>query len=184
MRTTLFLILLFILTNSYGQTARSIKIFNCETGLIYSYADKKIELKGSWFVPDNGTDIWYSKTVDSATSSSFDKLFGIFLKLDKRVMYLNYCVDDGFNFKVYVQVDTALQKIFVGNYYDKTIDSLTALFDEQLKDFKANFLFNIGYGNKSEIERLIKWQTDCKQTYSDEYKNHTLDKWCEVNSAR
>lgn len=184
MRTSLLLISLFVWTNSYGQTAKSIKLFNCETGLIYSYADKQIELKGTWFVPDNSTDIWYSKTVDSAATSAFDKIFDTFSKLEKRVMYLNYCVDAGFNFKVYIQVDTTLQKIFVGNYYDKTVDSLTTLFDEQLKDFNANFSFNIGYGSKSEVERLIKWQTDCKQTYSDEYKNHMLEKWCEINSAR
>ena len=189
MRTVLLFIALFSLTNSYGQTpskpTRSIKIFNCETGLIYSYADNKIEFKGTWFVPDSSTDIWYSKTVDNFTSAAFSKLFDTFATLDKKVIYYNHCVDDGFHFKVYIQVDTSLQKIFVGNYYDKVIDSLTSLFDEQLKEFKASFSFNIGYGkNKDEIERLIKWQTECKQTYSEDYKNHLLDNWCEINSAR
>lgn len=189
MRTTIFFILLFSLTLSYGQTTnsykRSIKILDCETGLIYNYANNTILLKGTWYVPTDTSKIWYSKKVDKVISASFDKLFDTFSKLDKKLFYYNHCVDDGFHFKVYIQVDTSIQKIFVGNYYDKNIDSLTMLFDEQVRDFKPDFIVRIGYGrNKEEIERIIKSQTECKDKAPDDYKKHLLDNWCELEEKK
>jgi hypothetical protein len=189
MRTTLFFISLFSWTLSFGQATnnskRSIKILDCETGLIYHFADNKVVLEGTWYIPSDTSKIWFSKTVDKTTSASFDKLFDTFARLDKKLFYYNHCVDDGFHFKVYIQVDTSIQKIFVGNYYNKTIDSLTSLFDEQLKDFKPDFIVRIGYGkNKEEIDRIIKWQAECKENVPDDYKNHLLDNWCELEDKK
>ena len=135
-------------------------------------------------MPDNRTNFWYGRTIDSTAFSSFEKLFDQFARLEKRVVYLNQCINDGFNFKVYVQVDTTLQKIYVGNYYNKTIDSLTRLFDDQLEGFKAGFSFKISYGSESEIGQLIKWQSDCKKVSNKEYNDQLLDKWCEISRAR
>src|SRR5829696_9264302 len=106
MRITLLFISLFSLILSFGQTMnaskKSIKILECETGLIYNYTDNKVVLQGAWFAPNDTSKIWFSKTVDNATSASFDKLFDIFSKLDKKIFYYNHCVRDGFNLKVYI----------------------------------------------------------------------------------
>jgi hypothetical protein len=45
--------------------------------------------------------------------------------------------------------------IFLGNYYAKLIGSLTYLFDEQLKDFKASFSFKIGPTDKAKLSFLL-----------------------------
>ena len=44
----------------------------------------------------------------------------------------NNCVNDGFNFKIYLYSDRLEKKIFVGNYYDERVDQLTALFESHL----------------------------------------------------
>jgi hypothetical protein len=189
MRTTLFFIALFNLAHSFGQTIngskKSIKILNCETGLIYKYADNKVILEDTWYVPSDNSRILFSKTVDKTTSASFDKLFGIFSTLDKKLFYYNHCVDDGFNFKIYIQNDTSIQKIFVGNYYDKLVDSLTTLFQEQLKGFNPGFIVSIGYGkDKKSTDAMIKSQNACDSKYPNDYKNHLLDNWCELEEKK
>jgi hypothetical protein len=179
----------FNLTLSFGQTMnsskRSVKILSCETGLIYKYADNKVVLEGTWHVPSDTSKIWFSKSVDKATSASFDKLFDIFSTLDKKLFYYNHCVDDGLNFKVYIQNDTSIQKIFVGNYYDKLVDSLTTLFQEQIKDFNPGFIVSIGYGkDKKSIDDMIKSQNTCDLKYPNDYKSHLLDNWCELEDKK
>ena len=153
--------------------------------MIYQYADNKIVLEGTWFVPSDTSKIWFSKPVDKATSVSFDKLFDVFSKLDKKLFYYNHCVDDGFNFKVYIQNNSSIQKIFVGNYYDKLVDSLTTLFQDQLKEFNPGFNVSIGYGKDKEyIDDMIKSQNACNSKYPNDYKIHLLDNWCELEEKK
>lgn len=184
MKTNLLFISLLSLTVSFGQSGfkveRSIKILDCEGGFIYHYAGNKVVLEGTWLVPSDTSKIWFTKTVDKTTSDAFNKVIDAFEKLDNKLFYYNNCTNDGFNFKIYIQNKDSVQKIFVSNYYDALVDSLTSIFQEQLIDFKSDFNPGIGYGkNREYIEGLIKSQKACNDVPTD-FKNYLLDKWCEL----
>jgi len=119
--------------------------------------------------------------IDKTDSELFQIITSVFLKKrDNEILY-NHCVDDGFNFKIYLYTDTVVKKIFIGNYYDKRVDQLTTLFDKYL--IKAGLdeaSYKIGYANKESVANLIKSQDSCTMIAPDDYKKHLLDNWCEL----
>ena len=104
--------------------------------------------------------------------------------MNKNLIYYNNCIDDGFGFKVYIRDGYRLQKIVVANYYTEMLDSLSAVFDDQLSNYHSRFDTNIGYGKTDEdkeyIEELKKEQDadDCRCKLTRSFRRRLLNEWC------
>lgn len=182
----LYIILVFCFITTFGQTSepviKRIRLYSCETGLIYEITTTEIALEGTWFVPNDSSKTFMRTRIDKSDNELFLIIASSILKTKGNEILYNHCVNDGFNFKIYLYGNSVEKKIFVGNYNDKRVDQLTSLFDKYLiKAGLGGISYKIGYGSKEAIEDLIKSQNSCNMVAPDDYKKYLLDNWCELN---
>ena len=186
LKKTVFFFLFIIVTAASAQSQSkpvSLKLYSCETGLIYSIDSNEIALTGTWFVPNDSTNLFMRTKLDSAGLAVYSNAVNGFMNIPGDEILYNNCVDDGFNFKIYLYEDSLVKKIFVGNYYDERVDKLTALFDLYVAENVAgNDHYHIGYGDAGNIENIIKDQQACTETTPKKYLDYLLNKWCEMKN--
>jgi hypothetical protein len=186
MRMIFIIISLSCFNTVFGQLSKtvikSLKLFSCETGTIYQYKNHEIAVDDTWPLANDSSKFLLRTKITLADADRFKDIFSLFIRDSSDELLYNNCVNDGFNFKIYLYSDSIEKKILVGNYYDKRVDQLTQLFDKYLmhSGFAEDGPYTIGYRNNMDVEEMIKDQKLCDWAMSEDKKKHLLNNWCEL----
>jgi hypothetical protein len=162
-------------------SAKTITILDCDRGLVFRYAKDTVSLKGEALAGKDTIKIYYAKLVDKKTAAQFETIYDAFAQRERTVFLNNSCMNYGFHYKMYFQQDSVKHKVYIGNYYDEMADSLTRLFEEELKDYQTFFIISLGYGDApGYIDELKETQAKCKIHVTGKYKEELMNSGCEL----
>ncbi|MBK8701797.1 MAG: hypothetical protein IPN29_20430 [Saprospiraceae bacterium] len=179
-----FLIFFFLLNQALAQNPSSylITIYSCETGVQYKLRNDSLFLASERGSSDGKYQVIMAYKINDSERMSVKNAISTIMRNTEDEIFINPCVDDGFHLKIYVRKDKVKKKVFVGNYYDERIDSLTGLFDKCLLKNKIDMVaYSIGYGSKESRDRIIQSQNLCCQKITPDYRKSLIDLWCEIN---
>jgi hypothetical protein len=185
MKAILLLLFFFNTTVAFAQqdkikANRSVKIVTCMPGFNYAYNNDKIRLLDKSAEARKSGNVLFEKRIDKKTESAINELLDTLAHAGNKLMYWNTCVDDGFCYVIFIRNGADLQKIFVSNYYEQTIDRLAVLFDKQCQGYRGYEGNEIGFGNDSEeIKAVTEAQLSCSANVDQEWRNTVFDNWQE-----
>ncbi len=160
--------------------SRTIYILSCQSSILYKYEKNQIIVESVPFYGQTSKNEVISKQqILSTDIEKINVLSDNFFQIPDDELLSNDCVADGFNFKIFLKTDNKLKRILVSNYYDSRIDSLLKIFDKYINVSDSNFQYNrIGYGDSSK--ELIESQNNCERKTPNDFKQHLLKEWCEI----
>ncbi|MFK7971260.1 MAG: hypothetical protein AB8F95_12875 [Bacteroidia bacterium] len=124
--------------NEIREAPFAIKIKSCKSATAYLYEHGKITL---YYFRDTS-----EYQISKADSIQFERL-GKACFADGEHEILTTLSSDGFSYKIHVEKDSSLKKIFISNAYDLRVDQLCILFNKYFSTkYREYFsLNNIGY---------------------------------------
>ncbi len=174
MKVSLIFFFVFIL-GAKAQTYQ-FKLYSCETTSLIILDNNKFHFENELIEP-----VVFDTIVNS---NDLNRLKGEFQKLLENPndeVWLNSCVDDGYNLKFILTDGKIKKKVFVGNYFQPTLNQIAIILKPYMTEMNKKFHFSIGYGieNEEEIKKEIRLQQDCNELATDENKMSLLNNWCE-----
>jgi hypothetical protein len=151
-------------------------------GFNYAYANQEFKLLDKQSDTNTTSTVLFTKRADTNTALTIDKIIDTLASLGSKVIYWNECIEDGSCFILFIRDGRNIQKIYVSNYYDETIDRLVSIFDAQFKNYKPYEGNTLSYSdNKDEIESLVKSQHNCDAIADEKFRNDLFEQWTEFH---
>ena len=164
-----------LLANLGFSQNSNIKIHSCETKALYILKENQFHFENKLFRIKQQDTI-----ISQIDQEKINKLVEKLVENPNNEAWVNSCVLDGINLKVFIENGNINKKIFIGNYFEKNLNEIALILNSYIKNDKSGFIIKIPYGitDKKEIEEEIKLQLDCDEM-SEENKKSLLNNWCE-----
>ncbi len=157
----------------------TVNIISCETSIIWRIRNDSLLIEMSDDLLPNQSKFALQVKILKEDLKKIDSAFVKLTSSPENEVLVNECIDDGFNFKMYLNDGNIKKKIFVGNYYDSRVDSLTKIITWYVKK-SGLYLGNYGIGCDDDPERSVKSQERCHIILTESHRKSYLDRWCEI----
>ncbi len=174
----------FAISTTKAQDNLSLKIHNCRSAMLYIIRNDSLIFPNNIYNDLELGDFNLKLPLDAKDAMALRTDIRRMLETRYNEVLDNYCVNDGWHYKLLIQSDrTSPKKIYLSNFYYPTFNRIALIINSYLEHkFNSLSVSLFTITEEDAIESEIISLGLCGHEFTEEEKDNLLNSWCEPPS--